>query len=277
MKGLRATNPVAIGDIVDFRISDNDETGLITNIHKRKNYVVRKATKLSKLVHVIAANIDQAFLMVTLVLPETSTTFIDRFLVTGEAYRINMKLIFNKTDIYDEALTEYLDYLVNVYEDAGYECYKVSAATKDNIEPLKNVMKNKVSVISGQSGVGKSTLINAIDPNIKLKIGNLSEYHLKGKHTTTYSEMVELACGGSIIDTPGIKGFGLINFKKDEIMHFFPEMLRRLGKCHYYNCTHTHEPKCAVKEAVDNGEIAGSRYNSYIDIFFDEEGKYRAS
>lgn len=276
IQGMRATNPVAIGDIVDIELPSNAERGMITAIHERKNYIVRKATNLSKLVHVIAANIDQAFLVVSLKNPETSTSFIDRFLVTSEAYRIKTRLVFNKIDLYDEQKTDYMNYLIRVYEDAGYDCIRISASQNINIDILRQEFKDKTNVICGQSGVGKSTLVNTIEPGLNLRVKEISQYHLKGQHTTTYSEMFKLKDGGSVIDTPGIKGFGLIDFKKEEITHFFPEMLRRLPECKYYNCTHTHEPDCAVKKAVENNEISITRYNSYWDIIFGEESKYRS-
>ncbi len=277
IKGIKATNPLAVGDIVDFQTEENSTVGVISAIHERKNYIVRKATKLSKKVHVIAANIDIAWLVVTLAYPETTTIFIDRFLTTAQAYRVKVNLVFNKTDLYTEQGNEYLEELIEIYSKIGYECYKVSALKKQNIDVLRKKMDNQVNVISGHSGVGKSTLINAIDPKLKLRIGEMSEYHQKGKHTTTFAEMFSIDSGGKVIDTPGIKAFGIIDMEKEEITHFFPEMFALMGQCRYYNCTHTHEPGCAVKQAVEENKIAASRYRSYIDLFLGDDDKYRSS
>jgi len=274
MKGMKATNPVAVGDRVDFDIVDSN-TAVITHLHDRKNYIVRKAINLSKQVHVIAANIDQVFLMATIVFPVTTTTFIDRFLATAEAYRIPARIIFNKTDLYTDEQHQQLDKLVSVYTKIGYDCISASVTENRNIDVIKQMLKDKVSMISGHSGVGKSALIKLIDPSLEIKIGELSEYHKSGKHTTTFSEMFELRDVGYIIDTPGIKAFGMVDMKTDPISHYFPEMFKHSKNCQYANCTHTHEPQCAVKVAIENGEISVSRYESYLSMLFDDEGKYR--
>lgn len=279
IKGIRSTNPIAVGDNVDF-IEPNTENnskqtvGLIHKIETRKNYIIRKASNLSKESHIIAANIDQAFLIVTIQFPVTTTTFIDRFLVSAKAYRIPCHLIFNKIDLYDEELTNQMNSLIKVYEKIGYTCLKISAQNNLGLEELKRMMQKKSNVFSGHSGVGKTTIINSIQPGADLKTGEISNAHLSGKHTTTCSEMFELDFGGYIIDTPGIKGFGMLEMSKEEISHYFPEMFDLLSDCLYYNCTHTHEPNCAVKNAVEKGEIAISRYNSYLGMLEDEE-KYR--
>lgn len=279
IKGIRSTNPVSVGDRVEFIESraenDSKQTiGLINKIETRKNYIIRKAPNLSKESHIIAANIDQAFLVVTIQFPITTPTFIDRFLVSAEAYRIPCHIVFNKIDLYNDEQTEQMDALINVYENAGYTCLKISAKENKGLDELKEMMQNKSSVFSGHSGVGKSTIINSIQPGFSIKTGQISDVHSSGKHTTTYSEMYELNFGGFIIDTPGIKGFGMLEMTKEEISHYFPEIFRLLSDCQFYNCTHTHEPNCAVKNAVENGKISISRYNSYLGMLEDEE-KYR--
>lgn len=279
IKGIRSTNPIAVGDHVEFTESnaenDSKQTiGLIHKIETRRNYIIRKAPNLSKESHIIAANIDQAFLVVTPQFPVTTTTFIDRFLVSAEAYRIPCHLIFNKIDLYNEAQLHVIDEWIELYKKAGYTCLKISAKTGQGLEELKTMMKYKSNVFSGHSGVGKSTIINSIQPGFELKTAEISEAHSSGKHTTTYSEMFELNFGGFIIDTPGIKGFGMLEMSKEEISHYFPEMFNLLNECQFYNCTHTHEPNCSVKKAVENGQIALSRYNSYLGMLEDEE-KYR--
>jgi ribosome biogenesis GTPase len=240
----------------------------------RNNYIIRKSPNLSKESHIIAANIDQAFLIVTIQFPATTTTFIDRFLVSAEAYRIPCHLIFNKIDLYDEEQTATMNSLIEIYEMAGYQCLKISAKNEIGIDELKQMMTDKTNVFSGHSGVGKSTIINSLQSNIILKTGDISEAHFSGKHTTTNSEMYELDFGGYIIDTPGIKGFGVLEMEKEEISHYFPEIFRLLNECQYYNCTHTHEPQCAVKKSVEEGKIALSRYCSYLGLLEGEE-KYR--
>ncbi|MDP4282285.1 MAG: ribosome small subunit-dependent GTPase A [Bacteroidota bacterium] len=270
IRGLRSTNPVAIGDHVIFEIMPDKETGLITEILERENYIIRKATKLSKITHILAANIDHAYLIVTLALPRTSTGFIDRFLVTATGYFIPASLIFNKRDLYDPELEEQEKMLKEIYTDAGYPCYSVSALRGDNIDDLRTHISSKVSLFAGYSGAGKSALIHALDPSINPIVGEISQVHHKGRHTTTFAEMYEVSSGGFIIDTPGIKEFGLIDFEKQEIPRCFPEMDRLLPFCQYANCTHTHEPNCAVKTALKTGKVSRLRYSSYISILNDE-------
>jgi len=280
LKGIRSTNPIAVGDQVELTESkednnDNGETvGYISKIIPRTNYIIRKSPNLSKESHIIAANIDQAFLIVTIQFPVTSTTFIDRFLVSAEAYRIPCHLIFNKTDLYNDEQTEVMNSWIEIYENIGYRCLKLSAKNNSGFEELKSMMANKTNVFSGHSGVGKSTIINILHPTGKLKTGEISEAHSSGKHTTTNSEMYEFEFGGYIIDTPGIKGFGVLEMEKEEISHYFPEIFKLLDGCQYYNCTHTHEPNCIVKKSVEEGKIAMSRYNSYLGLL-DGEEKYR--
>ena len=280
LKGIRSTNPIAVGDHVEITEQKEDNNsegaviGLITNIIERKNYIIRKSPNLSKESHIIAANIDQAFLIVTIKHPVTTTTFIDRFLVSAEAYRIPCRIIFNKIDLYNEAQTSLMNFLIDVYEKVGYHCLKISAKKDIGMDELKMMMKNKTNVFSGHSGVGKSTIINSIQPGTMLKTSIISDSHHSGKHTTTYSEMIDLDFGGFIIDTPGIKGFGLLEMAKEEISHYFPEMFGLLNNCQYYNCTHIHEPECAVKKAVTDGQIAESRYDTYLGLL-DTEDKYR--
>jgi ribosome biogenesis GTPase len=280
LKGLRSTNPIAVGDHVELTISKEDNStdgqtvGFIFKILPRTNYIIRKSPNLSKESHIIAANIDQAFLIVTIEFPVTTTTFIDRFLVSAEAYRIPCHLIFNKIDLYNDEQTDMMNSLIAIYEKVGYKCLKLSAKKNIGLDELRNIMTNKTNVFSGHSGVGKSTIINSIQPDMLLKTGIISEAHFSGKHTTTHSEMFELDFGGYIIDTPGIKGFGVLEMEKEEISHYFPEIFKSLDGCQYYNCTHTHEPQCAVKKLVENGEIAQSRYISYLGLL-DGEEKYR--
>lgn len=280
LKGIRSTNPIAVGDQVELTETKEDNNafgltvGFISKIFPRKNYIIRKSPNLSKESHIIAANIDQAFLIVTIQYPETTTTFIDRFLVSAEAYRIPCHVIFNKIDLYNEEQTKLMNSLIGIYENAGYQCLKISAKKNIGIDNLKSMMVNKTNVFSGHSGVGKSTIINILHPLGNLKTGDISEAHFSGKHTTTNSEMYEFEFGGYIIDTPGIKGFGVLEMEKEEISHYFPEIFRLLNECQYYNCTHTHEPQCAVKKSVEEGKIALSRYQSYLGLLEGEE-KYR--
>ena len=280
LKGIRSTNPIAVGDHVEIAESNEDNNigsqvvGLIHKILPRNNYIIRKSPNLSKESHIIAANIDQAFLIVTIKFPVTTTTFIDRFLVSAEAYRIPCHLIFNKIDLYNEEQTATMNSLIEIYEMAGYQCLKISGKNEIRIDELKQIMTNKTNVFSGHSGVGKSTIINSLQSNIILKTAEISEAHFSGKHTTTNSEMYELDFGGYIIDTPGIKGFGVLEMEKEEISHYFPEIFRLLNECQFYNCTHTHEPHCAVKKSVEEGKIALSRYRSYLGLLEGEE-KYR--
>ena len=273
MKESGTTNPIAVGDIVDYQ-QEEGGTGAIIKIHPRRNYIIRKSTNLSRQSHIIASNLDTAFLVVTLDFPETKTAFIDRFLVTCEAYRVPVKIILNKCDLISEEYTGYLEAFKKIYNEAGYEVVEISALTGHNVEIVRNLCKGKISLFSGQSGVGKSSLINALDSALTIKTAEISHYHLQGKHTTTFYEMHPLESGGFIIDTPGIKGFGLIEMAKEELSHYFPEMLKVTNKCKYSPCTHTHEPGCAVKDGVDEGTISPERYLSYLGMLEDED-KYR--
>ena len=275
IQGIKSTNPVAVGDMVEYDISENYETGVIKNVLDRKNYIVRKSTKLSKQTQILAANIDQAVLMVTIAYPETYTIFIDRFLITAEAYEIPAKIIFNKTDLYNEKQNQYLNELINIYQNVGYECFATSVKNHTNIDKIKSLLKNKISLIAGNSGVGKSSLINLIDPGFDLKTSEISDYHKSGKHTTTFAEMFELSIGGYIIDTPGIRGFGLHDIKNEELFHFFPEIFKISKNCKYHNCTHVHEPGCAIKKAIEEGTVSQLRYENYLNILFDDESKHR--
>jgi len=270
---IKSTNPVTVGDIVMF--TESDDLGVIYEIEERKNYIIRKSTNLSKQSHVIAANVDQALLIVTLKEPETKTDFIDRYLASAEAFRIPVIIAFNKFDLYEEKTLDEFKLLKRIYEDIGYKCVETSTVKGLNLEIIVNILKNKITVINGNSGVGKSSLIRAIDSSLQVKIGKISEYHKTGMHTTSFSEMFDLSFGGSIIDTPGIKGFGLIDFEKEELYHFFPEIFKMADECKFYNCTHIHEPGCQVIKAVENGIIAYSRYTSYFNIFNDGNAKYR--
>lgn len=276
LKGIRTTNPVAVGDAV--AISKNDDgTAFITSIEPRRNYIIRKASNLSKESHILAANLDQAFLVVTLKNPLTSTTFIDRFLATAEAYSVPVVIVINKTDLLDEEETEYMQAVKYLYESIGYEVLALSALDEANngITEIIQRANGKVSLISGNSGVGKSTIINKIMPGLNLRTGDVSATHHTGMHTTTFSEMFELPNGGYLIDTPGVKGFGTVDFGED-VAHYFREIFEKSADCRYNNCTHTHEPGCAVREAVENHEISESRYASYLSILEDKnEDKYR--
>lgn len=270
IKGIKTTNPVAVGDNVSFVLMAEEKIGLITTIKPRFNYIIRKATKLSKVAHIIAANIDQACIVVTLAHPRTSTGFIDRILVTTEAYHIPAKIIFNKVDLYDESLLETMQKLQQVYSQAGYPCIEVSALTGKNTSDFKTMLRDKQSLVTGHSGVGKSALINAVEPDLNLKTKDLSAYHRVGMHTTTFAEMLPLSFGGYIIDTPGIKEFGLTDFSRKEIPERFPEMRKYMHHCRFSNCTHVHEPDCAVKDAIEKGEIAFFRYENYLSILSDD-------
>ena len=277
LKGIRSTNPAAVGDRVDI-VLNNEGTAFITSIDDRKNYIVRRSSNLSKQSHIIAANLDQCFLVVTVNYPETSTIFIDRFLATAEAYRVPVSLIFNKVDRYNDDELRYLDGLVNLYEYIGYPCYKVSAVRGEGIDEIRSLLDHRVTLFSGNSGVGKSTLINAIHPDFQARTGEISEYHNKGMHTTTFSEMFEIGEEGYLIDTPGIKGFGTFDMSQEEVGHYFKEIFQYSAQCKYGNCTHVHEPGCAVRKAVEEHLISESRYLSYLNILEDEhEGKYRAA
>ena len=275
LKGIRSTNPVAVGDHVTL-VPNNEGTAFITEIADRRNYIIRKASNLSKQSHIIAANVDQAMLVVTINYPQTSTTFIDRFLASAEAYRIPVVLIFNKVDILDDDELRYLDMMINLYETVGYECRSISAERGDGVETVMQLLEGKVTVLSGNSGVGKSTLINRLLPDANLRTAEISDAHNTGMHTTTFSEMLPLPSGGYIIDTPGIKGFGTFNIEPEELSGYFKEIFRFSRDCRFSNCTHTHEPGCAVLKAVEDHYIAASRYQSYLSMLDDkEEGKYR--
>ncbi|MCK3686134.1 ribosome small subunit-dependent GTPase A [Maribellus sp. YY47] len=280
IKGIKNTNPVTVGDRVSFSlqtVSANEKDakiGLISAIAERKNYIIRRSINLSKQAHIIAANIDQAILIVTIDYPVTTTTFIDRYLASAEAYRIPVMLVFNKTDRYNAEQTQKMKDLMAIYESIGYKCLGTSANNGDGVDELKNALKNKTNVVNGHSGVGKSTLINQIQPGLNLKTKEISDLHKTGKHTTTYSELFKLDFGGYIIDTPGIKAFGMLEMEPWEISHYFVEIFKTSENCQYNNCSHTHEPGCAVKQAVDNGEIAPSRFISYLGLLEGDE-KYR--
>jgi len=278
-KGIKSTNPVTVGDHVDFEMELNSNTGIITNIHERKNYIVRKSVNLSKQTHIIAANIDIAFLMVTLDNPPTFTPFIDRFLATAEAYDVEAILLFNKMDLNDAMLEDKKNKLLKIYQDIGYKCIEISATQNINIDKVKELMLGKISMFSGHSGVGKSTLINAIDHRLQLKTATVSTQHKQGQHTTTFAEMFALPTDPEsyIIDTPGIKGFGVVDFQNNEIGDYFPEFFALKQECKFNNCLHVNEPHCAIKEALDKGDIAASRYRSYLQILEGEEENYRTN
>lgn len=262
IKGIKSTNPVAVGDMVDFEV----ETASIIHIHKRKNYIIRKATNLSKQSHIIAANIDQAIIIVSLAKPRTSAGFIDRLLITAEAYHIPSIIVFNKIDLLNKDQKDSLDNIISIYKKAGYECLQTSVKELINLDQFKNILHNKISLLAGHSGVGKSALINTIDPDLDLKTGEISDYHSKGTHTTTFAEMFKLKSGGFIIDSPGIKEFGLIEFEKQELGHRFPEFIKYLHNCKYNDCLHINEPGCAVTKAVKNEDISSLRYENYRNI-----------
>ena len=274
LKGIRSTNPVAVGDWVQIT-PNNEGTALITEIEDRRNYIIRKSINLSKQSHIIAANVDQAFLVITVVNPQTSTTFIDRFLASAEAYRVPVVLVFNKTDILDEQSLHYQQMMVHLYESIGYTCRQISASRGDGVEELRTLLEGKVTLLSGNSGVGKSTLINQLIPHANLRTAEISDAHNLGQHTTTFSEMLELG-GGWLIDTPGIKGFGTFDMEPEELTSYFREIFQFSKDCRFSNCTHTHEPGCAVLQALEDHYIAPSRYQSYLSMMEDkDEGKYR--
>lgn len=273
IKGIKSTNPVAVGDRVEFKPEEGveEKNGVIVDIKDRENYIIRKSVNLSKQTHIIAANIDQAFLLVTLNNPPTFTVFIDRFLVTAEAYDIKVVLLFNKIDTYNEDELAEVKFLAAMYRQIGYQCIGISARTGKNVEQVKELMQDKTSMISGHSGTGKSTLINAIEPGLDLKTHEISDLYRQGQHTTTFAEMYDLGFGARIIDTPGIKGFGVVDIEKEELGDYFPEFFARKQDCKFYNCLHLEEPKCAVKEALEAGEIPWSRYKSYVQILRGED------
>jgi ribosome biogenesis GTPase len=277
MQGIKSTNPIAVGDVVDFELDNStDETiGQIHNINDRKNYIVRKSVNLSKQTHIIASNIDVVFLLITINNPPTTTSFIDRFLVTAEAYGIEAILVFNKIDTFDDAMRDEQLYLQYIYSEIGYNFLKVSAIEKQGLDELKGMMLGKVSMFSGHSGVGKSTLVNALEPNLSLKTKNISEQSKQGQHTTTFAEMYDLSFGAKIIDTPGIKGFGIVDMEPSEVSGYFPEFFKLQDECKFNNCLHKEEPNCAVKKALEENKIAWSRYNSYLKILEGDDENYR--
>lgn len=280
MKGVRTTNPVAVGDRVEFELQHDETskegvTGIISALDPRRNYIIRKASNLSKESQIIAANVDEAYIVVTVNYPVTLPGFIDRYLISAMAYGIPASLIFNKLDLYNDKDYEKLEQYLQTYESIGYKCFQISAKKNFNIDPLRESLKGKINLFSGLSGVGKSSIINRIDPLLELKTGEISDHHQQGKHTTTFAEMFELNSGGYLIDTPGIRGFGVIDMEKTQISHYFPEMFNLLNQCRFFNCTHTHEPGCAVKAAVERGEIPATRYDSYLSLIEEDNGRYR--
>ncbi|TAI46902.1 ribosome small subunit-dependent GTPase A [Flagellimonas allohymeniacidonis] len=277
IKGIKSTNPVAVGDHVIFDLEKiGDETvGIISEIEERKNYIIRKSVKLSKQTHIIAANLDQVFLLITLNNPTTFTSFIDRFLVTAEAYDIPVVLLFNKMDVYDEDEMVEVDYLIDLYREIGYHCIQIAAKEGVNVDQVKELMIGKISMFSGHSGVGKSTLVNALEAGLELKTAEISEQHLQGLHTTTFAEMYDLSFDARIIDTPGIKGFGIVDMEKDEIGGYFPEFFELKAQCKFNNCLHLDEPKCAIKAALEEEKISWSRYRSYVQMVTGEDEVYR--
>jgi len=272
---LRTTNPIAVGDRVLFEPDIKNNSGIITEVLDRTNYILRKASNLSKHSQIIAANIDQAFLMITIILPETPVEFIDRFLISAEAYRIPATIIINKTDLYGDKEVEKMEYLGLMYRKVGYDCLLVSVKELTGLEDLKSLMKDKITLISGNSGVGKTTLLNAFNPELNLKTGKISDYHKQGKHITTFPEMHMMPFGGFVIDTPGIRGFGVVDMERNEIYHFFREIFRVSKDCKYNNCLHLDEPECAVRAAVEKGDIDYLRYRSYLNIMEGDDRKYR--
>lgn len=277
IQGIKSTNPIAVGDVVEFEIEQlgDDEVGTISAIGDRKNYIIRKSVNLSKQTHIIAANLDQVFLLVTLNNPTTYTLFIDRFLATAEAYDIPVVLLFNKIDAYNAEELGEVRFLADLYRDIGYTCIGISALTGKNIEKVKESMVEKTSMFAGHSGTGKSTLINALESGLDLKTKAISEQHLQGQHTTTFAEMYDLSFGGRIIDTPGIKGFGVVDMEKEEIGDYFREFFDLKNRCKFNNCLHLNEPQCAVKEALENEEVTWSRYRSYVQMVTGEDENYR--
>ena len=277
IQGIKSTNPLAVGDVVDFDLetSNNTLTGVISSIHPRKNYIVRKSVNLSKQTHIIASNIDQVFLLVTIENPPTFTSFIDRFLATTEAYSIKAVILFNKVDVNNSASNKIVKKLRTLYEGIGYQCLIISAKTGENIDSVKKLMTAKTSMFAGHSGVGKSTLVNSIEPVLKIKTKEISDQHKQGQHTTTFAEMFDLSFDAQIIDTPGIKGFGVVDMEPAELDNYFPELFALKQSCKFNNCLHLHEPNCAVKEAIENNIVAESRYKSYKQILEGDEEHYR--
>jgi len=277
MQGIKSTNPISVGDIVDFELDENSDavTGTIHKIHNRKNYIVRKSVNLSKQIHIIAANIDRVFLLITINNPPTTTSFIDRFLVTAEAYGIEAILVFNKIDTLDDTTLDEQLYLQHIYQEIGYQCLRVSSTEKKGVEQLRALMIGQVSMFSGHSGVGKSTLVNALEPGLELKTTVISQQSKQGQHTTTFAEMYDLSFGAQIIDTPGIKGFGIVDMEKEEISGYFPEFFKLQDQCKFNNCLHKDEPNCAIKKALEEDKIAWSRYRSYLQILDGDDEHYR--
>ena len=278
LRGIRSTNPVAVGDRVTFSRASEEGMAYITEIDERRNYVIRRSSNLSKQSHILAANIDRVLLLVTMARPETSTTFIDRFLASAEAYAVPVSIVFNKMDDLSESELERVEALQQLYETVGYACHRLSALTGEGLETLAEVLQDKTTLLAGHSGVGKSTLLNQLVPEAGARTAQVSEAHGTGMHTTTHSELFELPGGGALIDIPGVKGFGTFNLEPEEVTHYFPEIFRISRDCRFDNCTHTHEPGCAVLQALEEGRVALSRYTSYLSILGDkEEGKYRAA
>jgi ribosome biogenesis GTPase len=275
IKEFRTTNPIAVGDNILFEIDRKTNSGIITEVLDRRNWILRKSSNLSKHSQILAANIDQVFLMITIILPETPVEFIDRFLITAEAYRVPARIIINKTDLYGEIESAKMEYLESIYKNIGYDCIRLSLKELTNLEVLRDMMKGKTSLISGFSGVGKSTLLNVFNPLLNLKTAEISDYHKQGKHITTFPEMHQMPFGGFVIDTPGIRGFGVVDMEKNEIYHFFREIFVKSKECRFNNCLHLDEPGCAVRSAVEKGEIAFLRYKSYLNIMEGDDRKYR--
>lgn len=277
IEGITSTNPVAVGDVVDVVLKETQDghEGIITDIQTRKNYIVRKSVNLSKQIHIIAANIDCAFLLVTLNNPPTYPAFIDRFLATAEAYEIDTVLLFNKEDSYTSTETKQMQSLMKLYQSIGYTCLEISALHKTNLKKVKTMMQDKTCMLSGHSGVGKSTLVNSLAPELNIKTAEISTQHQQGQHTTTFAEMHDLDFGARIIDTPGIRGFGVVHMEKEEMGDYFREFFSMKDACKFNNCLHLEEPKCAIKAALETGEIAASRYKSYVQMIEGDEQHYR--
>jgi ribosome biogenesis GTPase len=275
IKEFHTTNPIAVGDNILFEIDRKTNSGIITEVLERRNWILRRSSNLSKHSQILAANIDQVFLMITIILPETPVEFIDRFLITAEAYRVPAMIIINKTDLYGEEESARMEYLESIYKNIGYDCIRLSLKELTNLEVLRDLMKGKTSLISGFSGVGKSTLLNVFNPLLNLKTAEISDYHKQGKHITTFPEMHKMPFGGFVIDTPGIRGFGVVDMERNEIYHFFREIFVKSKECRFNNCLHLDEPGCAVRSAVEKGEIAFLRYKSYLNIMDGDDRKYR--
>lgn len=272
---FRTTNPIAVGDNILFELDRKSNSGIITEVLDRRNWILRKASNLSKHSQILAANIDQVFLMITIILPETPVEFIDRFLISAEAYRVPAGIIINKTDLYGEDETAKMEYLESIYNQIGYECIRLSLKEPSNLQILKGMLRGKTSLISGNSGVGKTTLLNTLNPDLNLKTAEISDYHKQGKHITTFPEMHQMPFDTFVIDTPGIRGFGVVDMERNEIYHFFREIFMKSKECRFNNCLHLDEPGCAVRSAVEKGEIAFLRYRSYLNIMEGDNGKYR--